>query len=206
MPAPERRVVAAGAAAADGLGCGGARRGRGSTACAGWTRAGWWATLTERLSGIGYGNARLPWNAPEFHRMPVVQGSTPDEMRLFVPVTPASRPVDGGREYGGREYGGREYGERLRTLFGASAPGVAAACPEAAFPAAAIACATAPSDASFACPALRDSRALTGTRRCTATCSAAPARRTPAACRSARTSSFGRRTASNCRICSRWCP
>ncbi|RKT02665.1 carboxylesterase type B [Streptomyces sp. 3211.6] len=154
---PQRRVAEAGAGAAAELGCGGRPPGavldclRGLDAARLVT-----ASLMERFSAVAYGNALLPLEprraleSGRFHRVPVVQGSTLDEMRLFMAQTLASYPVDGERGYG----------ERLRTSFGASAPAVAAAYPQAAFPTAAIAFATLLSDASFTCPTLRDSRAL----------------------------------------------
>ncbi|GAA0288074.1 carboxylesterase family protein [Streptomyces polychromogenes] len=154
---PEERVAGAGVAAADGLGCGGRPAGKVLDCLRALdARRLVTAELTERFSGVAYGNALLPveprraLETGRFHRVPVVQGSTVDEMRLFVSQTLATYPVDGRRDYG----------ERLRASFGASAPAVAAAYPEAAYPSAAIAWATALSDASFTCPTLRDSRAL----------------------------------------------
>ncbi|MFD8020671.1 carboxylesterase/lipase family protein [Streptomyces lavendulae] len=154
---PEERTVAAGVAAAAGLGCGGRPPGtvleclRGLDADRLATTA-----LMDGFSGVSYGNALLPLEprraleAGRFHRVPVMQGTTLDEMRLFVAQTLAAHPVDGERAYR----------ERLSASFGGSAPAVAAAYPSAAFPTAALAWASALSDASFTCPALRDGRAL----------------------------------------------
>ncbi|MEU8438030.1 carboxylesterase family protein, partial [Streptomyces sp. NPDC029216] len=154
---PQRRVAAAGATAAEELDCGDRPPG-GVLDCLRGLDAGRLVTaeLMERFSGVAYGNALLPeeprraLEGGRFHRVPVMQGTTLDEMRLFLAQTLATYPVGGARDYG----------ERLRTSFGPSAPAVAAAYPQAAFPTAAIAFATALSDASFTCPTLRDSRAL----------------------------------------------
>lgn len=154
---PQERTVSAGAAAAASLGCGGRPAGR-VLDCLRALDTGRFLTaeLTERFSGVAYGNAVLPLEperalaAGRFHRVPVVQGSNRDEMRLFLSQALKAYPVDG-------EAG---YRERLRTSFGAAAPGVEAAYPAGAYATPALAWAALLSDASFTCPALRDGRAL----------------------------------------------
>ncbi|MFJ3876141.1 carboxylesterase/lipase family protein [Streptomyces sp. NPDC090077] len=154
---PEERTVTAGAAAAASLGCGGRPAGRVLECLRGLdTGRLLTAELTERFSGVAYGNAVLPLEparaleAGRFHRVPVVQGSNRDEMRLFLSQALVVYPVDG-------EEG---YRERLRTSFGAEAPAVAAAYPAGSFATPALAWAALLSDASFTCPTLRDGRAL----------------------------------------------
>lgn len=110
----------------------------------------------DGFSGVSYGNALLPLEprraleSGRFHRVPVVQGTNLDETRLFLAQTLAAYPVDGERGYR----------VRLLASFGSSAPAVGSTYPPTGFPTAALAFATALSDASFTCPALRDSRAL----------------------------------------------
>ncbi|MFJ9338999.1 carboxylesterase/lipase family protein [Streptomyces sp. NPDC101733] len=154
---PQERVVAAGAAAADRLGCGDHPPG-GELACLRGLDAESLATpeLMVQFSGVPYGTELLPLEprraleAGRFHRVPVVQGTTLDEMRVFVGQTLAADPVDGEPAYR----------RRLATSFGPAAPRIEAAYPAADFPTAALAWAAALSDASFTCPALRDARAL----------------------------------------------
>ncbi|MCX5192631.1 carboxylesterase family protein [Streptomyces sp. NBC_00249] len=154
---PEARTVADGVAAAAELGCGGRPAGT-VLDCLRALPPGRLVTpaLMDRFSGVAYGNSVLPveprraLESGRFHRVPVMQGSTLDEMRLFIAQTLDAYPVGGGQAYR----------DRLRTSFGASAPAVEAEYPQAAFPTAALAWATALSDASFTCPTLRDSRAL----------------------------------------------
>ncbi|MET9604331.1 carboxylesterase family protein [Streptomyces sp. NPDC006512] len=154
---PEARTVAAGVAAADALGCG-ARPPDAVLDCLRGLAPARLATpgLMERFSLLSYGNRTLP-EAPRralesgrFHRVPVVQGTNLDEMRLFLAQTLAAHPVADERTYR----------ERLLASFGPSAPAVGAAYPAARYPTAALAWAAALSDASFTCPALRDGRAL----------------------------------------------
>ncbi|MEU9039616.1 carboxylesterase family protein, partial [Streptomyces sp. NPDC048352] len=154
---PEERTVSAGVAAAASLGCGGRPAGR-VLDCLRALDTGRLLTaeLMERFSGVAYGNALLPaeprraLESGRFHRVPVVQGSNLDEMRLFVAQTLAAYPVGDGEGYR----------LRLRTSFGPAAPAVEAAYPQAAFPTAALAWAALLTDASFTCPTLRDSRTL----------------------------------------------
>ncbi|MGW7316861.1 carboxylesterase/lipase family protein [Streptomyces sp. NPDC054854] len=154
---PERRTVAAGAAAARELGCG-ARPSTSALDCLRGLDATRLATpgLMERFSLLSYGNGSLP-RAPRralesgrFNRVPVVQGTSLDEMRLFLSqVLPAYPVADE-----------RAYRERLVRSFGAAAASVGEAYPATRYPTAALAWAALLSDASFTCPALRDSRAL----------------------------------------------
>ncbi|MEU9030397.1 carboxylesterase family protein [Streptomyces sp. NPDC048383] len=154
---PERRTVAAGAGAARELGCG---AGPSSAAldCLRGLDAARLATpeLMERFSALSYGNGSLPLaprralESGRFHRVPVVQGTARDEMRLFLSQVLPSYPVPDERAYR----------ERLVRSFGASAPAVGAAYPANRYPTAALAWAGLLSDASFTCPALRDSGAL----------------------------------------------
>ncbi|MFG2616724.1 carboxylesterase/lipase family protein [Streptomyces sp. NPDC048507] len=154
---PERRTVSDGVRAAARLGCAAPTSG----AVLDCLRALPVARLatTELMNGfsaLSYGGAALPLEprraleSGRFHRVPVMIGTTLDEMRLFLAQTLAAYPVDGERGYR----------EHLSASFGAGAPAVEAAYPPAAFPTAALAWATALSDASFTCPALRDGRAL----------------------------------------------
>ncbi|MEV6731138.1 carboxylesterase family protein [Streptomyces sp. NPDC051364] len=155
---PEQRTLAAGVSAAAGLGCDRPEPGavldclRGIDA----------ATLTTpelmmRFSLVSYGNRLLPeeprraLEAGRFHRVPVIEGSTRDEMRIFLAQSLAAFPIpDAGA-----------YRARVEQSFGAAAvPAVEAQYPVAAYPTPALAWAAVLSDASFTCPALRDSRAV----------------------------------------------
>ncbi|MFF4318006.1 carboxylesterase/lipase family protein [Streptomyces sp. NPDC001568] len=154
---PERRTVAAGTRAARELGCGDrpspealdCLRGLDATRLA-------TAELMERFSVLSYGNGSLPMaprralESGRFHRVPVVQGTSRDEMRLFLSQVLPSHPIPDERVYR----------ERLVTSFGAAAEAVGEAYPAHRYPTAALAWAGLLSDASFTCPALRDSRAL----------------------------------------------
>ncbi|WP_308379654.1 carboxylesterase family protein [Streptomyces sp. ISL-43] len=154
---PEHRTVTDGLAAAVRLGCG-----RPSDEevlrCLRGLAPGALATpeLMLRFSPVSYGTALLPaeprraLERGEFHRVPVVQGSTRDEMRLFLGQTLGAFPIPDPQAYRAR----------LRAAFGARAEQVEAAYPVAAHPRPALAFAAVLSDASFICPQLRDSRAL----------------------------------------------
>ncbi|MEU9303584.1 carboxylesterase family protein [Streptomyces sp. NPDC048269] len=153
---PEQRTVADGVLAAARLGCGG------STAVLDCLRRLDIRTLmtpglTQTFSKVSYGGAQLPveprraLEAGRFHRVPVMQGTTRDEMRLFVAQTLAAYPVGDAAAYRAR----------LERSFGAStARAVEASYPVSAYPTPAVTWATLLSDASFTCPALRDSSAL----------------------------------------------
>ncbi|MFG2982063.1 carboxylesterase/lipase family protein [Streptomyces sp. NPDC048258] len=153
---PERRTVADGVPAAARLGCGG------STAVLDCLRRLDIRTLvtpelTQTFSQMSYGGAQLPeeprraLETGRFHRVPVMQGTTRDEMRVFVAQTLAVYPVADAAAYRAR----------LERSFGVStARAVEASYPVSAYPTPAVAWATLLSDASFTCPTLRDSGAL----------------------------------------------
>ncbi|MFG2987848.1 carboxylesterase/lipase family protein [Streptomyces sp. NPDC048257] len=153
---PERRTVADGALTAARLGCdepGGAldclrRLDTGALAT---------AELMQRFSLVSYGNGVLPTEprraleAGRFHRVPVIQGTTRDEMRLFLAQTLAAYPIPDEAAYRAR----------LEGSFDApTARAVEADYPVSAFPTPALAWATVLTDASFICPTLRDGAAL----------------------------------------------
>ncbi|MDD9380775.1 carboxylesterase family protein [Streptomyces sp. ZAF1911] len=154
---PESRTVARGTAAAVRLGCGRPTdeaaleclRGLAPEALA-------TPELMMLFSAVSYGTPLLPTEPRralergEFHRVPVVQGSTRDEMRIFLGQTLAAYPVADPQAYR----------SRLRAAFGAGAGLVEAAYPVTARPTPALAFAAVLTDASFVCPQLRDSRAL----------------------------------------------
>ncbi|MER6254823.1 carboxylesterase family protein [Streptomyces sp. NPDC001584] len=153
---PERRTVADGVLAAARLGCDrpGAvldcLRGLDTDVLA-------TAELMQRFSLVSYGNSVLPMEprraleAGRFHRVPVVQGTTQDEMRLFLAQTLAAYPIPDAAAYRAR----------LELSFDApTARAVEADYPVSAFATPAVAWATVLTDASFACPTLRDGAAL----------------------------------------------
>ncbi|MFF3209223.1 carboxylesterase/lipase family protein [Streptomyces sp. NPDC002886] len=155
---PESRTVARGTEAAVRLGCG-----RPADAevleCLRGLAPEVLATpgLMTLFSAVSYGTPLLPTEPRralergEFHRVPVVQGSTRDEMRIFLGQTLAAYPVADAQAYRAR----------LRAAFGSRSAGlVEAAYPVTAHPTPALAFAAALTDASFVCPQLRDSRAL----------------------------------------------
>lgn len=155
---PEPRTVAQGAAAAARLGCG---RSEAEEVLGCLRRLAPEVLATPELmtlfSAVSYGTPLLPTEPRralergEFHRVPVMQGSTRDEMRIFLGQTLAAHPVAGAQAYR----------SRLRAAFGARAAGlVEAAYPLTAHPTPALAFAAVLTDASFVCPQLRDSRAL----------------------------------------------
>ncbi|MEV7447076.1 carboxylesterase family protein [Streptomyces sp. NPDC091204] len=155
---PERRTVEEGVAAAARLGCG---RPAGVLDCLRRLDTGALATadLMQRFSLVSYGNGTLPLEprraleAGRFHRVPVMQGATQDEARLFLAQTLAVYPI--------RDQAA--YRARLEQSFGASAAdAVEARYPVTAHPTPAVAWATLLTDASFVCPALRDGVALAG--------------------------------------------
>ncbi|MFJ6780417.1 carboxylesterase/lipase family protein [Streptomyces yangpuensis] len=153
---PARRTAEEGARAAARLGCG---RPSGALDCLRALDARTLATadLMQRFSLVPYGNDALPTEprraleAGRFHRVPVVQGTTLDEIRLFLAQTLAAYPI------------GNEDAYRARTerSFGVeTARAVEAAYPVSAYPTPVIAWATLLTDASFICPTLRDGAAL----------------------------------------------
>lgn len=154
---PEGRVVADGAEAAGRLGCD--RPAGGVVDCLRSLDARTLATpeLMQRFSLVPYGKGLLPLEprraleGGRFHRVPVMQGTTLDEMRIFVAQTLAAHPVADEASYRAR----------LEQSFGAAtARVVEAAYPVSGHPTPAVAWATLLSDASFTCPTLRDSGAL----------------------------------------------
>ncbi|MGW6685263.1 carboxylesterase/lipase family protein [Streptomyces sp. NPDC054961] len=151
------RTLSDGAAAADRLGC--ARPVAADVAsCLRGLDAGKLATpeLMWRFALVSYGDPLLPTEPRlalergKFHRVPVVQGSNRDEMRLFLAQTLTAYPVPDARAYR----------TRLRASFGGAAGRIEAVYPVTAYPTPALGFAAALSDASFVCPQLRDSRAL----------------------------------------------
>ncbi|MFF3090443.1 carboxylesterase/lipase family protein [Streptomyces nojiriensis] len=153
---PERRTVADGALVAARLGCdrpGGVLdclRGLGTDTLV-------TAELMQRFSLVPYGNGVLPLEprraleAGRFHRVPVVQGTTRDEMRLFLAQTLAAYPIPDEAAYRAR----------LELSFDApTARTVEADYPVSAFATPAVAWATVLTDVSFVCPTLRDGAAL----------------------------------------------
>ncbi|WP_411103992.1 carboxylesterase/lipase family protein [Streptomyces sp. cmx-4-9] len=152
----ERRTVADGVRAAARLGC---ARAAGVLECLRALDARTLATpeLMNTFSRVSYGNGQLPVEPRRalaegrFHRVPVVQGVTRDEMRAFLGQTLAAHPIGDAAAYRAR----------LERSFGVgTAREVAARYPVSAHPTPAAAFAAVLSDASFICPALRDGRAL----------------------------------------------
>ncbi|MCX4539622.1 carboxylesterase family protein [Streptomyces sp. NBC_01565] len=154
---PERRTLDQGVAAAAALGCD-RPTGPEVLACLRGLDAATLATpaLMRQFSLVSYGNRMLPreprraLETGRFHRVPVIQGSNRDEMRIFIGPTLAAFPIPDEAAYRAR----------LTRSFGASAAAVEAAYPAARYPTPALAWAAVTSDASFTCPALRDSGAL----------------------------------------------
>ncbi|KOU33527.1 carboxylesterase [Streptomyces sp. WM6373] len=153
---PARRTVEEGALAAARLGCG---RPSGALDCLRALDARTLATadLMQRFSLVSYGDSTLPMEprralrAGRFHRVPVVQGTTRDEIRLFLAQTLAAYPIGDGNAYRAR----------MERSFGVeTARAVETAYPVSAYPTPAIAWATLLTDASFICPTLRDAEAL----------------------------------------------
>ncbi|MFI8388938.1 carboxylesterase/lipase family protein [Streptomyces sp. NPDC085540] len=153
---PERRTVADGALVAARLGC---DRPGGVLDCLRGLDTDTLATaeLMQRFSLVSYGSGALPLEprraleAGRFHRVPVVQGTTQDEMRLFLAQTLAAYPIPDEVAYRAR----------LELSFDApTARAVEADYPVSAFATPAVAWATVLTDVSFVCPTLRDGAAL----------------------------------------------
>ncbi|WP_324290790.1 carboxylesterase family protein [Streptomyces sp. H27-S2] len=158
---PEPRTVGDGAAAAVRLGCGppGGAVETGAVDCLRRLDARSLAApeLMRRFSPVSYGNASLPTEPRRalregrFHRVPVMLGTTRDEMRVFLGQTLAAFPVADGAAYRARLEQSSDAG---------TARAVEAEYPAAAYPNPSVALATLLSDASFTCPSLRDADAL----------------------------------------------
>lgn len=155
--ASQREVQTAGAEAARQLGCtaGGpdevlaCLRGQSTDRLA-------TAQLMQSFNRPAYGNALLP-TAPDqalasgrFHRVPVVQGSNRDEMRMFVGLSLAAFPIRTDDDYRAR----------LVEAFGPAAPAVEARYPAAGHPTPALAWAAVLTDRSLACTTLAADRAI----------------------------------------------
>ncbi|WKU43837.1 carboxylesterase family protein [Streptomyces sp. VNUA116] len=154
---PQKAVQAAGAAAAGRLGC---PEGPGALDCLRGLSAEKLITpeLSQAFGKPAYGNALLP-EAParalaagRFHRVPVIQGTTSDEMRLFVGMNLGAYPLRDAHDYRAR----------LTDSFGAAADAVGAEYPLSAYPTPALAWSALLTDATFACSAFRADKALAG--------------------------------------------
>ncbi|MYT19834.1 carboxylesterase family protein [Streptomyces sp. SID7760] len=155
--APQRDVETAGAEAARQLGCTAADAGE-VLACLRGTSTDRLATplLMQSFNRPAYGNALLP-TAPDealragrFHRVPLVQGTNHDEMRMFVGLSLAAFPLRSEEDYRAR----------LTDAFGGSAPAVEAQYPAAEYPTPALAWAAVLTDRSLACTTLAADRAI----------------------------------------------
>ncbi|MFI1800204.1 carboxylesterase/lipase family protein [Streptomyces sp. NPDC020379] len=154
--APQSRVQDAGATAARSLGC--LVPGAEALRCLRALPAAKLVTpeLTQKFSFVSYGNALLP-ERPEralesgrFHRVPVVQGSNHDEMRLFVALSLADHPIPDANVYRAR----------LQGSFGNAAAAVEELYPAAKYPSPALAWSAALTDRAWTCTTLRADRAL----------------------------------------------
>ncbi|QCX81914.1 Para-nitrobenzyl esterase [Streptomyces sp. YIM 121038] len=152
---PRSRTETAGTAAAAALGC--ARPG-GTLDCLRRLSPDKLVTpaLTQTFSLVSYGGGGLPLRPDRaleqgrFHRVPVVQGTNKDELRLFLALTQSAAPIPDARAYRAR----------LVHSFGAAAAAVEKQYPLTAHSSPGAAWAALTSDASFTCPALRANRAL----------------------------------------------
>ncbi|MFJ9737217.1 carboxylesterase/lipase family protein [Streptomyces sp. NPDC101166] len=155
--AAQHDVQTAGALAARRLGCT-AERDEEVVACLR-------GQSTERLATAeqmqsfnrpAYGNRLLPMaprkalEAGRFHRVPLIQGTNRDEMRLFVGLSLAAFPIRT------RD----EYRARLTDAFGSAAPAVEARYPAAGHPTPALAWAAALTDRSLTCTTLATGRTI----------------------------------------------
>ncbi|MEU8548346.1 carboxylesterase family protein [Streptomyces roseoverticillatus] len=154
---PQKAVQDAGAAAAGHLGC---PEGPGALECLRGLSADKLITpeLSQTFNKPVYGNALLP-AAPDralaagrFLRVPVVQGTNSDEMRLFVGMSLGRYPL--------RDE--RDYRARLAESFGAAAGAVEAEYPLNKYPTPALAWSAALTDTTFACSSFRANKALAG--------------------------------------------
>ncbi|MCZ4124945.1 carboxylesterase family protein [Streptomyces sp. H39-S7] len=155
--AAQREVQTAGAQAARQLGCaagGGDEvlaclRGRGTDQLA-------TAQLMQSFNRPAFGNALLPV-APDralasgrFHRVPVIQGTNHDEMRMFVGLSLTAFPIRTENDYRAR----------LVDAFGSAAPAVEAQYPAAEHPTPALAWAAVLTDRSLTCTTLAADRGI----------------------------------------------
>ncbi|MEU6346089.1 carboxylesterase family protein [Streptomyces sp. NPDC046977] len=155
--ASQRAVQTAGAQAARQLGCtvGGADqvlaclRGQSTDRLA-------TAELMQSFNRPAFGNTLLPM-APDqaltsgrFHRVPVVQGTNHDEMRMFVGLSLAAFPIRTENDYRAR----------LVDAFGRAAPAIEARYPAARHPTPALAWAAVLTDRSLTCTTLAAGRAI----------------------------------------------
>ncbi|MFE9636342.1 carboxylesterase/lipase family protein [Streptomyces sp. NPDC006463] len=155
--ASQHDVQAAGAQAAGQLGCttGGADE---ALACLRGQSTDRLATaqLMQSFNRPAYGNALLPLppekalTAGRFHRVPLIQGTNHDEMRMFVGLSLAAFPIRTEDDYRAR----------LTDAFGAAAPAVEAQYPAADHPTPALAWAAVLTDRSLTCTTLAASRAI----------------------------------------------
>ncbi|MCC3767311.1 carboxylesterase/lipase family protein [Streptomyces sp. UNOC14_S4] len=152
---PQNKVRDAGADAARRLGC---ADGANALACLRGLPLAKLVTpeLTEAFSTVAYGNALLPerperaLEAGRFHRVPVVQGTNHDEMRLFVAQTLANHPIPDANTYR----------TRLTGTFGSAAGAIEALYPAAKYPSPALAWSAVLTDRAWTCTTLRADRAL----------------------------------------------
>ncbi|MEU6890341.1 carboxylesterase family protein [Streptomyces sp. NPDC046557] len=114
------------------------------------------AQLMQSFNRPAFGNALLPL-APDqalasgrFQRVPVLQGTNHDEMRMFVGLSLAAFPI----------HTETDYRARLVDAFGPAAPAVEAQYPAAGHPTPALAWAALLTDRSLACTTLAAGRAI----------------------------------------------
>lgn len=114
------------------------------------------AELMQSFNRPAFGNALLPmapdraWASGRFHRVPVMQGTNHDEMRMFVGLSLAAFPIRTENDYRAR----------LVDAFGAAAPAVEAQYPAAHHPTPALAWAAVLTDRSLTCTTLAAGRAI----------------------------------------------
>ncbi|RLU82305.1 carboxylesterase [Streptomyces griseocarneus] len=153
--APQNKVRDAGADAARRLGC---ADGANALDCLRGLPVAKLVTpeLADTFSAVAYGNALLPerleraLEAGRFHRVPVMQGTNHDEMRLFVAQTLANHPIPDANTYHAR----------LTGTFGSDAGAIEALYPAAKYPSPALAWSAALTDRAWTCTTLRADRAL----------------------------------------------
>ncbi|WP_405792255.1 carboxylesterase family protein [Streptomyces sp. NBC_00029] len=155
--ASQHAVQAAGTEAARGLGC--ATGGRDEVlACLRGQSTDRLATtqLMQSFNRPAFGNPLLPvapdlaMTSGRFHRVPVLQGTNHDEMRMFVGLSLAAFPIRTEEDYRAR----------LVDAFGPAAPAVEERYPAAQHPTPALAWAAVLTDRSFTCTTLEAARAM----------------------------------------------